>query len=71
MTETTYAERLFGFISTHLDAGRTVYASNYLRVIPMTPKNRALIRLSADRNHVEVSFGKRWDSINGCKITAR
>jgi hypothetical protein len=67
----TNAEKMLAFIDSHLDQGRTVYAQNYMQIIPIKKNKRDLVRLSADRNHVEVCKGKRWESIMGMKITAK
>lgn len=48
--------------------GRTVYAQTYLRIIKLAPKHADRLRIHGD--HCEVQMGKRWDSINYCKITA-
>lgn len=61
--------KIYNFIMQQLDAGRTVYATTYLRSIKIAPKHRAMVRLSG--KHCEVQRGRSWDSINGCKITAR
>lgn len=63
-----YAQRMYEFIMSQLDAGRIVQATNYLTCIRLSAKHREAIRLLG--NHVEVRRGKRWDSIIGCKITA-
>lgn len=60
---------IYDWIAARLDEGRTVYATTYLVCIKIAPKHRDCVRLSGD--HCEVQRGKRWDSINGAKITAR
>jgi len=63
--------KIWAFITEHTAAGRTVYAANYLQIIPITAKTvkNELVRLR--NGHVEVCRGKRWDSLNYCKFTAR
>jgi hypothetical protein len=64
-------QTIFDWISARLDEGLTVYATTYLRSIKITKRNldRGQVRVAGQ--HCEVQMGKRWDSINGCKITAR
>lgn len=67
----TNAEKMLAFIDAHLEQGRTVYAQNYMQIIPIKRNKRDLVRLSDDRKHVEVCKGKNWVSIMGMKITAK
>lgn len=62
------AEKLFAKLNEAWDNNYTVYATNYLQSIKITPKNRDLVRLNGD--HIEVRRGKRWESINGMKLEA-
>ena len=62
-------ETIYNWIMERLDEGRTVYATNYLRSFKITAKHRDCVRLSGD--HCEIQLGRRWDSINGCRISAR
>ena len=48
--------------------GMTVFATTALRSIKIAPKHAGLVRVNGD--HCEVAQGRRWDSINYCKITA-
>jgi len=48
--------------------GMTVYATTAWRSTKIDPKHSNLVRLNGD--HCEVARGRRWDSINFCKITA-
>jgi len=66
----TTGEKIYSWITERHAEGRTVFATTYLRSVKITPKRADCVRLSADRVHCEVQFGRRWDSINGCKITA-
>jgi len=65
------ARRVWKFIQDNAVAGRTTYAANYLSAVKLTPKAvlSGAIRLSG--SHVEVARGRHWDSLNGCKFTAR
>lgn len=63
------AYKMFAWINAQLDEGRTVYASNHLRTIKITPKHRQCVRLRGQ--HVETQHGRRWDSIIWCNLTAR
>jgi hypothetical protein len=65
----TFAERMHEWIAARLSEGRTVYATSYGHAIKITPKHVDLIRVR--NGHCEVQRGRRWDSINGCKITAQ
>ena len=60
---------IYTWIMERLSEGRTVYATTYLVSIKIQPKRRDMVRLSG--NHCEVQRGRRWDSINGCRIPAR
>lgn len=62
------AEEIMNWIKDRHAEGRTVYASTHLRSIKIAPKHAAQVRVRGD--HCEVQMGKRWDSINYCKITA-
>lgn len=62
-------QEIHDWIMARLDEGRTVYATTYLVQIRITAKHRDCLRVSGD--HCEVQRGKHWDSINGCRITAR
>ena len=64
----TLGDRIYRFIVDATEAGRTVYASTYLVAIKIQAKHLPAIRVR--NGHCEVRRGKRWDSINGCKITA-
>lgn len=62
------AQVIWDWINARWDSGMTVYATNYLSSLKITPKNRSMVRLNG--SHVEVQRGRHWDSIIGCKITA-
>ena len=64
----TTGQKIYDWIDARLNEGRTVYATTYLRSTKLTKKNLPQIRVRGE--HCEVQFGKRWDSINYCKITA-
>ena len=63
-----YGEKMFNWISEKINAGMTVYASTCLRKIKLTKKYADAIRYRG--GHCEIRMGKRWDSINGCKVEA-
>jgi hypothetical protein len=65
----TTGEKIHTWIMERLAEGRTVYATTYLVQIVIKPKHAAMVRLA--NGHCEIQRGKRWDSINGAKITAR
>lgn len=65
---TNRGEAIHAWIKERHAEGRTVYAATPLRVIKLTPKHAAMIRVSGE--NCEVQMGRRWDSINWCKITA-
>lgn len=50
-------------------SGMIVYAATALRVIKLKPKHASMVR--SRNGHCEVQMGKRWDSINYCKLTAQ
>lgn len=71
MTKTessTMGDKIYRWINERLDEGCTVYATTYLRSIKIQAKHRHMVRVRGE--HCEVQQGRRWDSINGCKITA-
>jgi len=61
-------EKMYNWIVARLDEGMTVYATTYLISLKLSKKHKAMIRYR--NGHCEVQRGRRWDSINGCKITA-
>ena len=61
-------KRIYDWIMARLDEGYTVYASTHLVHIKITPKHRDLVRFRD--GHCEVCRGRRWDSINLCRIEA-
>ncbi len=62
-------EQIMKFITEQHAEGRTVYAQTYLKTIKLAPKHAHMVRVK--NGHCEVQFGKRWDSINYCRISAR
>jgi len=62
------ARRVYNFIKTQAEAGRTVCATNYATQTRITAKHLPMVRLT--KMDVLVQRGKHWDSILGCKITA-
>lgn len=67
-TKTSRGATIHEWIKARHAEGRTVYASTPLRVIKLAPKHAAMIRVSGE--DCQVQMGRRWDSINWCKITA-
>jgi len=67
----TRGETIFKWITDRHSEGMTAYATNYMHSIKIAPKHADRVRLSADGEHCEIMAGRRWDSINFCKITAR
>lgn len=65
----TRGQQIKNFIDEQHAAGRTVYASTYLKTIKIAPKHADMVRVRGE--HCEVQRGKHWDSINYTKITAR
>ena len=63
------ARRRVAAIVAHLEAGRTVYISTYTRSIKCTKKHTGMFK--AARNGAYIQSGKRWDCIDGCKITVQ
>lgn len=63
------ARRRVAAITAHLEAGRTVYISTYTRSIKCTKKHVDMFK--AARNGAYIQSGKRWDCIDGCKITVQ
>jgi len=61
-------QKIYDWIIEQHNAGRTVYATTYLRSIAIAKKHIDSVRVSG--NHCEVTSGKNWVSINFCKITA-
>lgn len=64
-------QQIMDWIKAQHEAGRTVYATTYLKSIKIQAKHVAagMVRVSGD--HCEVQRGRSWDSINFCKITAQ
>ena len=65
---TNRGEAIYEWIKARHAEGRTVYAATSLRVVKLAPKHASSVRLHGE--HCEVQRGKRWDSINWCRITA-
>jgi hypothetical protein len=65
----TRGETIKAWIDARHADGLTVYATTALKSIAIAPKHAHLVRLNG--SHCEVARGKKWDSINYCKITAR
>ena len=63
------ARRRVAAIVDHLEAGRTVYISTYIRSIKCTKKHAGMFK--AARNGAYIQSGKRWDCIDGCKVTVQ
>ena len=63
------AQDMYDWIMARFDDGMTVYVASYGRIVKCRAKHRAMFRVRGD--HCELQRGKRWDSINYCKITAR
>lgn len=61
-------KRIYEWIMERLDEGYTVYASTHLKRIEIKPKHRRLVRFRD--GHCEVCRGRRWDSINLCRVEA-
>ncbi len=64
------ARKVWSFITTQTEAGRTVHAANYLSVVKLTQKTVASGAVRLRGFHVEIARGKKWDSIMGCKFSA-
>ena len=63
------ARRRVAAIVAHLEAGRTVYISTYTRSVKCTKKHAGMFK--AARNGAYIQSGKRWDCIDGCKVTVQ
>ena len=61
-------QKIFDWIKARHADGRTVYAATYTKTIKLAPKHAEAVRYH--NGHCEVRFGKRWDSINFCNISA-
>jgi hypothetical protein len=57
------------WIQARWQDGLTVYATTYTKSIELRPKHASAIRVR--NGHCEVRQGRRWESINFCRITAR
>lgn len=67
-TATNRGQEIADWIAARHAEGKTVYAQTHLRTVKLTPRHAICIRVKG--THCEVQFGKRWDSINYCKLTA-
>lgn len=71
------AQRMLEFIESNLADGRTVYVHTAYRVTKVTPKTyanwkaagRPLFKLDKE-GRLRMAFGKRYDIIDICPITA-
>lgn len=61
------ARKRVAAIVSHLEAGHTVYISTYTNSLKCTRKHAGMFK--AAKNGAFVQMGKRWDCIDGCKIT--
>lgn len=67
-------QAMFDWIQAQLSEGKTVYVQNPLRTIKLSKKHASMIRASKKVDgsvHCEVQMGKRWDSINFCRVSAQ
>ena len=64
-----HGKKMFDWITEKLDAGFTVWISTVYQHTYLKPSHKDRIRYN--KPHCEIMRGKHWDSINGCKITAR
>ena len=67
--DSTTGTKIYDWVMERLDEGRTVYFTTYLRSTYIKKKHAHMIRVSGA--HCEIQRGRHWDSVNGCKITAR
>ncbi len=66
---TDQGQTIYNWMTERWDEGMTVYVRTYTHAIKIAPKHRDRVRYH--NGHCEVQAGRRWDSINGNKITAQ
>lgn len=72
----TNAEKLEKIVEA-IEAGKTVIFANYLTHTEVSPKTYRSFRdagldmFRATENHLLVNMGKRFESVNGCKVMVR
>lgn len=62
-------EVIHKWISNRLSEGKSVFIQTALRTWKVSSKHKDMLRVRGE--HCELQCGKRWDSINYCKITAQ
>lgn len=63
------ARRVVAFIQSSLDAGRTVYLTTYTHRYVITANHRDLFK--ATKDGAFMASGKKWLSIDGCRVAAQ
>lgn len=61
-------QKIYNWIKDVHSKGYTVYATTAIKSIKISPKHINMVRIK--NGHCEIQMGKRWDSINYCKLTA-
>ncbi len=66
---TDRGQTIYDWMNERWNEGMTVYATTATNSVKIAPKHRDRVRYN--NGHCETQHGKRWDSVNYCKITAQ